>query len=98
MMSRGSIRWRPDAPGRRNGELPPPARLWLSARLGVTPNAKLLGVADQETWEDLTAQDAQRHLRAGNPAAALDVLRRRKKRAPASPLFRIGNRGRHPNP
>jgi hypothetical protein len=70
-------------------ELPPPARLWLSARLGVTPNAKLLGVADQETWEDLTAQDAQRHLRAGNPAAALDVLRRRKKRAPASPLFRI---------
>jgi hypothetical protein len=70
-------------------ELPPPARLWLSARLGVTPNAKLLGVADQETWEDLTAQDAQRHLRAGSPAAALGVLRRRKKRGPASPLFRI---------
>jgi hypothetical protein len=70
-------------------ELPPPARLWLSTRLGVTPNAQLLGVADQETWEELTAQDAQRHLRAGNPAAALDLLRRRKKRAPGSPLFRI---------
>ena len=70
-------------------ELPPPARLWLSTRLGVTPDAHLLGVADQETWEDLTVQDTRRHLRAGNPEAALGLLRRRTSRLPASPLYRI---------
>jgi hypothetical protein len=70
-------------------ELSPSARLWLSRRLGVTPDPALLAQADLETWEDLTLRDAQRFLQSGNPHGALDLVSARKERSPASPLYRV---------
>jgi hypothetical protein len=69
------------------GEVPPAAELWLSNRLGVTPDEGLLKLADLEAWESITARSAQRLLNSGNAAAALVALRQRPDRTGASPLF-----------
>lgn len=70
-------------------ELLPPARLWLSQRLGVTPDAVLLAQADLETWEELTLRSAQQFLQVGNARGALEIVTARKDRSPASPLYRV---------
>ncbi|MGE3873862.1 MAG: ATP-binding protein [Parvibaculaceae bacterium] len=70
-------------------EVGPQARLWLSARLGITPDKSLLADADQESWET----HAERRVRAylsESPAApeqALKVLQERDSRRLASPLY-----------
>src|SRR5262249_31800608 len=71
------------------GDLAPAARLWLSQRLGVTPDSALLAQADLETWEEVTQRDAQRSLQSGNPKGALELLRERRERTAASALCRV---------
>jgi cellulose synthase operon protein C len=70
-------------------DLPPQAKLWLSRRLGVTPDAKLRAEADLGSWEAFTAEAVHRHLRSGDTEGALKKLRQRKERSPESGLFRL---------
>ncbi|WP_242929094.1 ATP-binding protein [Pontibacter vulgaris] len=70
-------------------ELPDRARIWLSSKLGVTPDTNLLKRSDLEYWEEITAKTAQRHLQTGNAIGALDVLRERQERSPTSPLYHL---------
>jgi cellulose synthase operon protein C len=70
-------------------ELPASARLWLSRRLGVTPDSALLNMADLEQWEEITARSAQLLLQSGDPRKALELIQARRDRSPASPLFRL---------
>ena len=85
-------RWRSSLNSRlRNSleELPDKARIWLSAKLNVTPDSNLLERADLENWEEITAKAVQRHLQSGNPAAALKLLHERRERTPQSTLYRL---------
>ena len=84
--------WTEDVAPRLDGavnELGPQARLWLSARLGITPDQTLLADADQELWET----HAERRIRTflfstpSAPEPALKILQERKGRRPASPLY-----------
>jgi hypothetical protein len=70
-------------------ELPPPEQIWLTTRLGATPDAQLLAQADLETWEENVARDAQRAIQGGSPKLALEMISARKERTPSSPLYRI---------
>jgi cellulose synthase operon protein C len=70
-------------------EVPAAARLWLSKRLGVTPDSRLLNMAALEQWEDFTARSALRLLQSGDPSKALGMVQDRRDRSPASPLFRL---------
>ena len=84
--------WRPGLDSRlRNAleELQNEERIWLSKKLGVTPDTQLLKNADLENWEEITAVSAQRLLQSGKSAEALKLLRERDGRSPASPLCRI---------
>jgi tetratricopeptide (TPR) repeat protein len=70
-------------------EVPVTARIWLSHRLGITPDRALLKRAELEEWENITEQAVQRLLRAGSPTQALEALKKRSERSPGSPLFRF---------
>jgi energy-coupling factor transporter ATP-binding protein EcfA2 len=70
-------------------EVPPAARIWLSFRLGVTPDRALLAQAELEGWESITARSVQRLLNAGNAGAALEMLHKRSDRTGTSPLFHL---------
>ena len=70
-------------------ELPVDARIWLSGKLGVTPDTGLLKKAGLEKWEEITARTAHRFLSNGNADNALKLMRDRQERSPASPLYRL---------
>jgi cellulose synthase operon protein C len=86
------VRWEPGVEPRLRTaleEVPTAARLWLSRKLGVTPDPRLRERAALEEWEEITARAVERHLQAGNPEGALREMRERKDRSPQSPLFRL---------
>lgn len=70
-------------------EVGPQARLWLSARLGITPDKALLAEADQELWETHAERRVRTYLFSSSPAPepALAILQERESRRPASPLY-----------
>jgi tetratricopeptide (TPR) repeat protein len=70
-------------------ELPVDARIWLSGKLGVTPDSSLLKKAGLEKWEEITARTAQRFLSNGHADKALELMRERAERSPVSPLYRL---------
>lgn len=70
-------------------ELPVDARIWLSGKLGVTPDSSLLKKAGLEKWEEITARTAQRFLANGKADKAIEVMRERTERSPLSPLYRL---------
>ncbi len=70
-------------------ELPVDARIWLSGRLGVTPEANLLKKAGLEKWEEITARSVQRLLSNDSAAIALELMRVRSDRTPTSRLYRL---------
>ena len=78
-------------PSLRNSleELPVDARIWLSGKLGVTPNSSLLKKAGLEKWEEITARTVQRFLTNGNADKALQLMRERTDRSSLSPLYRL---------
>lgn len=70
-------------------ELPTGSRLWVSKKLGITPDGELIKNADLESWEEFTAVAAQRYLAHGNAEMALQLMSERKERTPNSKLFRL---------
>lgn len=70
-------------------ELPVNGRIWLSGKLGVTPDSKLLEKADLQKWEEITERSAQRFIASGNATMALQIMRERSARSQASPLYRL---------
>jgi hypothetical protein len=68
-------------------EVPPAERIWLSRRLGVTPDRALLALAELDDWEDVTARSAQRLISAGDARGAIEAMRGRAERSGASSLF-----------
>ncbi|MEO5564873.1 MAG: ATP-binding protein, partial [Chitinophagaceae bacterium] len=78
-------------PGLRTAleELPVDARIWLSGKLGVTPDSSLMKKAGLQKWEEIAARTAQRYLTNGDANKALEVMRERTERSPLSPLYRL---------
>jgi len=70
-------------------ELPVDARIWLSGKLGVTPDSSLMKKAGLQKWEEITARTAQRYLTSGDAEKALEVMRERKERSSLSPLYKL---------
>jgi hypothetical protein len=70
-------------------ELGTDARLWLSNKLGVTPDSNLIKKAGLERWEEITARQAQRYLTSGKADKALELMRERTERSAMSPLYRL---------
>lgn len=68
-------------------EVPAAAQIWLSAKLGVTPDRTLLTRAEIEDRERITAVSVQRLLSSGDVAGALKALGTRSDRTDSSPLF-----------
>ena len=59
-------------------ELPPASQAYLATRLDVEADPAALRAADDEAWARQATRSAKGYLNAGNPAAALDVLRQRE--------------------
>jgi hypothetical protein len=70
-------------------ELPPAQQIWLSTKLGVRPDKKVLALASLASWEERTAEDARQLLTANAPQRVLTLLSERKERTPGSVLYRI---------
>ncbi|HJT75502.1 MAG TPA: hypothetical protein VJ720_15805, partial [Chitinophaga sp.] len=85
-------RWMPGIENRlRNAleELPSKSLLWLSGKLGVTPDKDMLKTASLGEWESITATAAERYLNTGEAQIALDTIRERDDRTTNSPLYRL---------
>jgi tetratricopeptide (TPR) repeat protein len=70
-------------------ELPESGRLWLARKLNITVGAALRDEAGQEDWEGIARLRAERFLRNGDGARALDALGERTERLPNSVLFQL---------
>jgi hypothetical protein len=68
-------------------EVPPAAQVWLSKKLGITPDQALLALVDLEDWENITARSVQRLIGTGDAQSAIAVLRQRSERTNTSPLY-----------
>jgi hypothetical protein len=68
-------------------ELPASARAWLSARLRVELDPEARAAASTEVWERDAERRVQELLVFNQPERALEVMRERDARTPASPLF-----------
>jgi hypothetical protein len=84
-------------------EVPPAAQVWLSKKLGITPDQALLALVDLEDWENITARSVQRLIGTGDAQSAIAVLRQRSERTNGSSLylleseaFRCSDAGRRP--
>jgi hypothetical protein len=74
-------RWDDEAGARLDAaldELPPASQAYLATRLDVEVDPAALRAADDEAWASQATRSAKGYLDAGNPAAALDVLRQRE--------------------
>lgn len=70
-------------------ELEPMQQVYLSQKLGVTPERALLEKADLHSWEQITARKVRRLHRSGRIETALGELRERLERTPSSPLYEL---------
>lgn len=93
------LRWRDDVADRLRDAIEdfepkrgyvgaPEARVALSLKLDLTPDAAALQVAGHAQWERATETRVAVLLQQGAFDNALKVLNERKERVPASPLFR----------
>lgn len=70
-------------------ELAPQQRIYLSSKLGISPERDLLEKADLQSWEQITARKVKRLHSTGDLLGALAELRERSNRTPSSPLFTL---------
>ena len=83
-------RWEPSSASSLLGalsELPPRAQAWLAGRVGIDLPAEARELASNEEWEQLVGRKVRDLLRYTEAARALELLRERTERMPASPMY-----------